>query len=107
MQGIEADDGEEQEREPGDGDFTFFAVSSGGGVPPRQDDAQDDQHRGQHHHADHLDDDGRVGDGLPHGVAGAHHVGHFMKGGSGKEAHLFRRQVQHSGPVQGRIQEHG
>ena len=39
MQGIEADDGEEQEREPGDGDFTFFAVSSGGGVPPRQDDA--------------------------------------------------------------------
>ena len=32
---------------------------------------------------------------------------HFMKGGSGKKPHLFRRQIQYSGPVQGWIQKHG
>ena len=30
-----------------------------------------------------------------------------MQCGSRKQAHLFRRQVQHSGPEQGRIEEHG
>ena len=73
---------------------------------PRQRKAHDQQYGREQHHADHLDDNGRIGDFRPHRIARPHDVRHFVQRGAGVKPHLFGREVEDTGPVQSRIDEH-
>ena len=44
---------------------------------------------------------------VSHGISGAYHMGHLMKGGACIDAHLHIGQAEQTGIVQSRIDEHG
>ena len=111
QQRIEADDRDEAEGEPRNGNFALLLVPSGGFPAARQHEPQDNQHGREHHHADHLGDGGRPGDsqriGRIHRIARPRHMGHLVQRTARIDGHArVREPVKHPRAVHQGIEEH-